>query len=107
MKIFLSMCLIALLATNTVNAGDCRDKKGHDIDKLASTLQLDDAKAQELKAIMDTHHSEKDALRESHRDARHEMHERQREDLLKVLSQEQLDAFEKNMRRPRHKRPPE
>ena len=78
-----------------------------DIDYLVSQLNLDANKTTQLKAIMSEHRQQMQSMRDQKQEAREEMHEmrtQHREQLLTVLSYEQLYKFDEYMHQFRPKR---
>lgn len=74
-------------------------------EKLIQALQLDEARASEVREIMASHHEERQALRKEMREKRKAMYEAHQEDLATVLTEEemnQLKAMHKEMLQKHH-----
>lgn len=107
MKSSITTIFIALFLSLSAQAAQRADHQGPDLDSLVTELQLDSTQASQLEELMGKHHQQMQAMRKDKQQSREEMHgirEQHREELLIVLSHEQLYQFEQYMRehRPRH-----
>lgn len=108
MKKNLACFAIALLLSLSVQAAQRSDQKGPDLGSIAAQLQLDSTQTSQLSELMNKHREQMKAMRDDKQQQRENMHEirdQHREELLIVLSYEQLYKFEQYMRehRPRRK----
>lgn len=108
MKNRLTCFAIALFLSLSVQAAQRSDQKGPDLDSLAAQLQLDSTQTSQLSELMNKHREQMKAMRAEKQKQREKMHairDQHREELLIVLSYEQLYKFEQYMRehRPRSK----
>ncbi len=81
-------------------ASQADNKQRPDIDYLITQLSLDDSKAQQLKDLMQQHHQAMNVAkdqRQKNRQQNQDMRIQHREELLTVLSYEQLYQFEEYM----------
>lgn len=104
MKNLLSILIITVLLTNTASADQGKGKRGPDIDKIVSTLQLDVDTSTNLKALMEKHQETRKAAREEgkkDRAAKKAARKQYRADLLAVLGYEKMYEFEDIMRQNR------
>ena len=104
-----SNLLIAILLTISQPLLAAQDdaRQRPDIDYLVSQLNLDDSKTAQLKAIMSQHRQQMESMREQKQEAheeKHRMRTQHREQLLTVLSYEQLYQFDEYMHQFRSKR---
>jgi len=98
---------ILLVVSQPLVAAQDDAKQRPDIDYLVSQLNLDANKTTQLKAIMSQHRQQMESMREQKHEAREEMHKmrtQHREQLLTVLSYEQLYKFDEYMHQFRHRR---
>ena len=101
--------LIAILLVVSQPLVAAQDDAKHrpDIDYLVSQLNLDANKTTQLKAIMSEHRQQMQSMRDQKQEAREEMHKmrtQHREQLLTVLSYEQLYQFDEYMHQFRPRR---
>ncbi len=81
-------------------ASQADNKQRPDIDYLVTQLSLDDSKAQQLKDLMQQHRQAMNTAREQRQKSHQQnqdMRNQHREELLTVLSYEQLYQFEEYM----------
>ena len=109
MKSSITYLFIALFFSLSVQAAQRSGHQAPDLDSLVAELQLDSTQASQLGELMSKHREQMKTMREDKRQLREEMHdlrEQHREDLLIVLSHEQLYQFEQYMREhhPRHQK---
>jgi len=95
--------LMALTTSTALFAEQYSGKKGPDFEAISSELQLDSNSREQLKSIMQNHRQQKQAARQQKQKKR-EMREQHRQELLTVLSYEQLFKFEQYMRQFRQHR---
>lgn len=108
MKNRLTCFVIALFLSLSVQAAQRPEHQGPDLDSLSAQLQLDSTQVSQLSELMNKHRAQMQGMRADKRQQREKMHEireQHREELLVVLSYEQLYQFEQYMRehRPRRK----
>jgi uncharacterized protein (DUF3084 family) len=107
MKASTLLLSILLIASKSLMAALYNKQTRPDIDYLVSQLELDSHKSDRLKAIMAEHRQQMESMRDQKqqaREERHEMRTQHREELLTVLSYEQLYKFEEYMHQFRPKR---
>ena len=107
MKISAIVLTTILLASQSVNAAQNEQQNRPDIDYLVTQLDLTADKTTQLKAIMSQHRQQMESMREQKqedREQRHKIRTQHREELLTVLSYEQLYKFDQYMHqfRPKH-----
>ena len=107
MKTILSALIISVLLTSSASANQKNKKRGVNIDQVIASLQLEGDKATNLRTLMENHHTDRESLRkqgQKNREQRHELREKHRQELLKVLGYEKMYEFEEIMRQNRQKR---
>jgi hypothetical protein len=107
MKISALVLTTILFASQSATAVNDDRQKRPDIDYLVSQLELTADKTTQLKAIMSQHRQQMESMREQKQEAheqRHTMRTQHREELLTVLSYEQLYKFDQYMHQFRPKR---
>jgi Skp family chaperone for outer membrane proteins len=107
MKNRIAIIAIALFLSFSAQAAQQTDHQRPDLDSLADQLQLDSTQASQLTEMVKTHHEQMQAMRGERQQMHEEMHEireQHRQELLTVLSYEQLYQFEAYMHQFRPKR---
>ena len=107
MKISAIVLTTILFASQSVIGAQNDQKNRPDIDYLVTQLELTADKTTQLKAIMSQHRQQMESMREQKQEAREQRHKirtQHREELLTVLSYEQLYKFDQYMHqfRPKH-----
>ncbi len=102
MKLAILPLAIALSVSNGLLAAqNPTGPQQPDLDALVTHLQLDESKAEQLKTIMQNHRQSKGQMRQQKEQAR-ELRDQHEQELLTVLSYEQLYKLKKYMHQ--HKR---
>ena len=107
MKVALSTLIIAALLTTSAYADKREGKRGVNIDQVVASLQLDETKANSLKALIESHRTERKALREQgnkNKEQRQALRKQHRQALLDVLGYEKMYEFEGIMKQNRSKK---
>ena len=107
MKSSITYLFIALLFSLSVQAAQRSGHQGPDLDSLVTELQLDSTQVSQLGELMSKHREQMKTIREDKYQLREKMHdvrEQHREELLIVLSHEQLYQFEQYVREHRPRR---
>ena len=107
MKISAIVLTTMLFASLSATAAQDNQQNRPDIDYLVSQLELTADKTTQLKAIMSQHRQQMESMRDQKQEAREQRHTirtQHREELLTVLSYEQLYKFDQYMHqfRPKH-----
>ncbi len=93
--------ILVFLVSLSVQAGQQGESRVPDLNNLADQLQLDATQTSQLTDLVKQHRKQMQSLRDDTQQSREQMHElrdRHREELLTVLSYEQLYHFDQYMR---------
>ncbi len=115
MKPFILILIASVFISAPLQAMQPESDTGPDLSQIITELNLDADQATRLTGLVKQHHEQMRSQHQQHkqqRSDRHQLREQHREELLTVLSHEQLYAFEKQMQETRklhrkHKRQPQ
>jgi hypothetical protein len=107
MKTLTIIAGLLIIISQASFANQPNDGKRPDLAALATQLQLDDSKAQQLEKIMQSHHTKMKQIHQKKQQNREEMHtlrNQHREQLLTILDHQQLYQLESYMQQFRPQR---
>ena len=106
MKTVLPALFVTAFLSSAAYADQNQGKRGANIDQVVSSLQLEAATATSLKTLMESHRSEKQALRKDGKKDREQhqaLRKQHRKALLDILGYEKMYEFEEMMGQNRSK----
>lgn len=99
-KWLIALTLLSGLSGVAIAGGQHHEKM---VTKLIEKLELDDGRASEVRAILDASHEQRKALREEMREKQKALREVTKSNLATVLTEEELEKFEKMLEKKREK----